>query len=114
MRHEAQHVEPRRGSWLSLDKAIHPLAHSSPRTGCSLQVAAFGCLISLSFIRNEPKNLNKRYGCLAAFSFCQGAALGPLVGYAVALHPATLVTAFLGTCAVFGSFSLSALITQRR
>ena len=30
MRHEAQHVEPRRGSWLSLDTAIHPLAHSSP------------------------------------------------------------------------------------
>ena len=57
---------------------------------------------------------NKRLGCLAGFSLCQGAALGPLVGLAITLHPSTLVTAFLGTSAIFLSFSLSALITKRR
>ena len=57
---------------------------------------------------------NKRLGCLAGFSFCQGAAIGPLVDLAIAIQPSTILTAFLGTSAVFLSFSLSALVTQRR
>ena len=36
------------------------------------------------------------------------------MGLALALHPSTIVTAFLGTTAVFASFSMSALITKRR
>jgi FtsH-binding integral membrane protein len=78
------------------------------------KIGALGCLLGLSFTSKTPQNLNMRYGLLAGFSFCTGASLAPLVGLAVAVAPSALVTAFLGTCAIFLTFSLSALTTQRR
>jgi hypothetical protein len=44
----------------------------------------------------------------------QGAALGPLVALALAASPAALLSAALGTAAVFGSFSLASLLSPRR
>ncbi|GIM15821.1 hypothetical protein Vretimale_18526 [Volvox reticuliferus] len=51
---------------------------------------------------------------LAGFSFCQGAALGKLVGLGLGMDPSIVLTAFLGTMAVFVSFTLAALMSARR
>jgi FtsH-binding integral membrane protein len=57
---------------------------------------------------------NKRYALLATFAFCQGTAIGPLVGLALAVNPAIVLTAALSSTAIFACFSLSALCTRRR
>lgn len=57
---------------------------------------------------------SKRYALLGAFAFAQGTSLGPLVGAALAINPAIVVTAALATTAIFACFTLSALVTKRR
>lgn len=93
------------GSYAHISFGIH---------GVLTQIAAFACLISLGFMANNPGNQTKRVACLGGFAFCQGASIGPLVGYALAINPAVILIAFASTTAVFVSFSLSALITRRR
>ncbi|KXZ55273.1 hypothetical protein GPECTOR_3g41 [Gonium pectorale] len=77
-------------------------------------LASFGCMVALSLTPSSPQTLNKRYGLLAGFSLCQGAALGKLVGLAVHINPGLVLTAFLGTSAVFVSFTLASLLSARR
>lgn len=55
-----------------------------------------------------------RYALAAGTALFQGAAAAPLVQMALALHPGVLVTAFLGTAAVFACFSAAALVSRRR
>lgn len=62
----------------------------------------------------EPKNLNKRYALLAGAAFSQGTAIGPLVGAAVSMDSALVLTAFLGTATLFACFSGAALVARRR
>lgn len=57
---------------------------------------------------------NKRYALLGTFAFCQGTSIGPLVGLALAVNPAIVMTAALASTAIFACFSLSALFTRRR
>ncbi|KAG2488644.1 hypothetical protein HYH03_012812 [Edaphochlamys debaryana] len=82
--------------------------------GLITYLGAFGCLIGLSFTASTPATLNKRYALLAGFAFCQGAGLGRLVGLAVQLNPGLLLTAFMGTAAIFVSFTLASLLSARR
>ncbi|EFJ50472.1 Bax inhibitor-1, partial [Volvox carteri f. nagariensis] len=82
--------------------------------GVLTYLTGFGCLMGLTLTSNTPSNLNKRYAMLAGFSFCQGAALGKLVDLAVLVDPSIVLTAFLGTAAVFLSFTLAALLSARR
>lgn len=77
-------------------------------------LAAFGSLMWLVMTPATPANLNKRYGLLGAFAFCQGTAIGPLIGMALDVNPAIVLTAVLGTSLVFGCFSAAALTTRRR
>ncbi|PNW89070.1 hypothetical protein CHLRE_01g061807v5 [Chlamydomonas reinhardtii] len=74
----------------------------------------FGCMLGLAFTSATPQTLNKRYALLGGFAFCQGAALGPLVGLAAAVSPGLVLSAFLGTAAVFACFSLASLLSPRR
>ncbi|KAG1656476.1 hypothetical protein FOA52_005635 [Chlamydomonas sp. UWO 241] len=78
------------------------------------QVGALGCLLALNLTPASASNLGKRHAYLFGFAFAQGAAMGPLVGAALTISPASIVTACLCTTTVFVSFSLSALLTQRR
>ncbi|PNH05517.1 putative Bax inhibitor 1 [Tetrabaena socialis] len=77
-------------------------------------LAGFGCLAGLAMTASTPATLNTRYALLAGFSFCQGAALGKLVGMAVAINSSLVLTAFLGTSAIFCSFTLASLLSARR
>ncbi|KAG2432725.1 hypothetical protein HYH02_012859 [Chlamydomonas schloesseri] len=74
----------------------------------------FGCMLGLAFTSATPQTLNKRYALLAGFAFCQGAALGPLVGLTAAVSPGLVLSAFLATSAVFACFSLASLLSPRR
>jgi len=56
----------------------------------------------------------KRRAALASYAFCMGTSVGPLVGLALDLNPALLVTALGGTAASFACFSTAALVTKRR
>ncbi|KAG2424171.1 hypothetical protein HXX76_014704 [Chlamydomonas incerta] len=77
-------------------------------------LAGFGCMLGLAFTSATPQTLNKRYALLGGFAFCQGAALGPLVGLAAAVSPGIVLSAFLGTAAIFACFSLASMLSPRR
>ncbi|GFR48134.1 hypothetical protein Agub_g9968, partial [Astrephomene gubernaculifera] len=93
--------------------------------GCALDIqyrvagffsylTGFACLVGLGLTPSLPSTLNRRYALLAGFSFTQGASLGRLVDLAIEVDSALLLTAFLGTAAVFLSFTLAALLSARR
>jgi FtsH-binding integral membrane protein len=82
--------------------------------GVLTTIAAFAALFAVLSLPPTPANARKRAGALAAFSFLEGVSMGPLIGLAVAVHPAALVLAALGTAAVFACFSAAALLTPRR
>jgi Bax inhibitor 1 len=72
----------------------------------------FGTMFWLGFTRG--KVTPARLGGLLVFGFCQGLAVGPLVNLALDVDPGIVITAFLGTAAIFISFSLAALVAKRR
>ncbi|KIY93165.1 Bax inhibitor 1 [Monoraphidium neglectum] len=82
--------------------------------GAVTGLLAFGSLMALVFMAPTQQNLQKRYALLAAFAFCQGVSLGPLVGMALDVNPALVLLASLATSLVFACFSAAALLTQRR
>lgn len=82
--------------------------------GVLTTLLAFGSLLWLSFTPATAENQAKRYALLGAFAFAQGTSLGPLVELALGVNPGILMTTALSTAAVFASFTLSALFTQRR
>lgn len=82
-----------------------------------------GLLTSLGFIgatimlMNTPaiaSNESKRWNLLMAAAFLQGASAGTLIETVLYFDPSILVTAFLGSVAVFASFSGAALLAKRR
>ena len=78
------------------------------------QLAAFAAIIGLGFMHPTKENLNKRKALLGAFGFCQGLAIGPLLSLALFVNSSLIFTAAAGACAIFVSFSASALLSQRR
>jgi len=56
----------------------------------------------------------KKLMLFAGLSFAMGTLLGPYVGYVTSLNPAILPTAFFGTLATFGCFSVAALFAKKR
>lgn len=74
----------------------------------------FGCSMALALTPSERSTLTKRYALLAGAAFCQGVVLGPLVVAVASQYAGMVVTALLGTSAVFACFSAAAVITPRR
>jgi FtsH-binding integral membrane protein len=95
---------------LSLGVAADVVFHVG---GLLTGLASFGSLLWLGFTTPADSS-NKRYALLGTFAFCQGTAIGPLVGLALAVNPAIVMTAALASTAIFACFSLSALFTKRR
>eukprot|EP00887_Chlorella_sp_A99_P000028 scaffold16.g28.t1 len=62
----------------------------------------------------SPATKAKRQCLLGGVALSQGAAIGPLVNLAAAVAPGVLLSAFLGTAAVFACFSAAALASPRR
>jgi FtsH-binding integral membrane protein len=69
-------------------------------------------LIWMQMDGNKTDDL-RRTSMLCAFGFLKGASIGPLINVLVAIDPAIIMTAFLGTVTVFVCFTLSALIAKR-
>ncbi|KAL6768767.1 hypothetical protein ACKKBF_B16115 [Auxenochlorella protothecoides x Auxenochlorella symbiontica] len=83
--------------------------------GGMLGVLGFmACTIWLGFTPALPSTLRKREGLLMGAALCLGTSLGPLVNLTYTLHPGVLLTAFLGTAAIFLCFSGAALLARRR
>lgn len=75
------------------------------------------CLFGINMLpASNEANKTMRYGLLYAFAAFQGLSLGPIVEQAlhVSPHGGTLVSACIFTALIFGSFSLSALFSNRR
>eukprot|EP00249_Psilotum_nudum_P006332 c19645_g1_i1 orf=131-892(+) len=68
-------------------------------------------LISTS---SSPTEEGKRLKLLAVAAACQGASLGPLVELVLEFDSRILVTAFIGTAAIFVCFSAAAFFARRR
>ena len=56
----------------------------------------------------------KRLGILCAFGFFSGLSLGPLLDFVIDINPQIIPTAFVTTCVLFVSLSLTALWTEKR
>eukprot|EP00499_Haloplacidia_sp_CaronLabIsolate_P008619 CAMPEP_0196773808 /NCGR_PEP_ID=MMETSP1104-20130614/2994_1 /TAXON_ID=33652 /ORGANISM="Cafeteria sp., Strain Caron Lab Isolate" /LENGTH=235 /DNA_ID=CAMNT_0042143959 /DNA_START=30 /DNA_END=737 /DNA_ORIENTATION=- len=89
---------------------VHMLTYAG---GLLSNLLGFGVMFWLAF--DPVKALTpKRLALLAAFGFLHGLGLGGLVEVALDIDPSIVMTAFLGTVVIFGSFSLAALYAKRR
>lgn len=76
-----------------------------------------GALVSIIWLLRTPDTsttLHKRYALLCGAAFFEGCSLGPLVQAVINVNPGLILTAFLGTSAVFFCFSGAALLSNRR
>jgi len=78
--------------------------------GILSSILMFGALIYLSV--GDKTDTPRRLVVLTAFGFFQGVSVGPLINYSIAVDPSLVVTAFLGTAAVFACFTFSALTAK--
>ena len=62
----------------------------------------------------DKENVQKRMVQLLGFGLFQGLAIGPLIHLAVMVDYTIVITALLCTMTIFISFSLAALVAQRR
>uniref|UniRef100_A0A0K8TQA6 Putative bax-mediated apoptosis inhibitor tegt/bi-1 n=1 Tax=Tabanus bromius TaxID=304241 RepID=A0A0K8TQA6_TABBR len=81
--------------------------------GILTALGSLGLLLALFFIRDDGKNLPLRLSLLLGFGFCSGQTLGPLLDIVMHINPQIIVTALTGTCLVFVSFTISALLAKR-
>ncbi|CAG8589328.1 4621_t:CDS:2 [Funneliformis caledonium] len=76
----------------------------------------FASLIGIKAFPNIPDNKNIRYGLLFNFAFMEGLSIGPLVDYSLQIDYSgrilLIATAF--TSLIFGSFTLSSLLSNKR
>ena len=77
-------------------------------------LGAFVPILGVSMTRGRDVSPTLRLGMLGAAGVMLGLSSGPLIGHYLAVDPALVGTAFMGTTAVFGGFSLVALKARRR
>uniref|UniRef100_UPI00358E55DA probable Bax inhibitor 1 n=1 Tax=Myxine glutinosa TaxID=7769 RepID=UPI00358E55DA len=96
------------GAFLQFHSAFPQIfVHASPFVG-------LGLFFWLMATRRNGRNDLKRLGILTAFALNIGLCLGPLLSTVIAINPSTVMTAFLGTSAIFLCFTLSALYYRNR
>lgn len=86
-------------------------------TGISLGwLAPIGMFASLFWLmlQGDKQNTTKRLGIFSLFAAFQGASVASLVAMSIDIDPSIVITALLGSVAVFASFSAFALVSQRR
>jgi len=79
---------------------------------CSL--GSLGLMLLLYSTPDTGANRNLRLGYFLGFGALTGLGTGPLLDYAIFVNPGIIVTAFLGTCILFGCFTLAALYAPDR
>uniref|UniRef100_A0A915PQU1 Bax inhibitor 1 n=1 Tax=Setaria digitata TaxID=48799 RepID=A0A915PQU1_9BILA len=73
---------------------------------------SFGSILLMIVLLRTPHTANnerKRFGYFIAFCILSGVSCGPVIEQALVVDPSTILTAFLATAAVFGSFTMAAL-----
>ncbi|XP_064598061.1 probable Bax inhibitor 1 [Liolophura sinensis] len=77
-------------------------------------IGSIGLMLWLAATPHTKQNFTKRMAILGGFATLTGMSLGPLMDYVIRLDPSIIPTAFMGTCVIFGSFSLAALFCRSR
>jgi len=103
--------------------AVGCLTHLRYQIGGGLtQLASIGLAIAIAAtsFSDAPassswlKGIENSHVLLAAFGFCQGASIGPLVQVALYIDPSLILTALLLTANTFVCFSLTSMFIPRR
>lgn len=84
------------------------------RAGLLPMLGGMALLILLGMTPDLEETHARRVAYLLGFAFLQGVGVGPLLEAVAFIDPAIIVTAFLGTTAVFACFSVAALLAERR
>lgn len=79
--------------------------------GILASLGAMGFALAITMTPDTGKNADKRYYYMLGFAGCTGLALGPLLELALYLNPRLIPMAFVSTCLVFASFSLSSIFS---
>lgn len=75
-------------------------------------LGTFAVLMYLGY--NRTMATQQRLHLALLFGFLKGLSIGGLVEMVAFIDPAIIVTAFMGTVAIFGCFSLAAMFSKRR
>lgn len=82
--------------------------------GIMASLGAMGFALAVTMTPDTGKNADKRYYYMLGFAGCTGLALGPLLDLAIYLNPRLIPMAFVSTCLVFASFSLSSIFSTHQ
>jgi FtsH-binding integral membrane protein len=93
---------------------VHLFTNTLQGGGLMTTLGVIGLMMWLYSVPHEPKNVGKRVGILSGIGFLTGLSLGPLLQLSISIEPSIVPTAFLGSCVIFGSFSLAALYSRER
>jgi FtsH-binding integral membrane protein len=80
-------------------------------------LTSFGSIVLLLLLYATPdngQNEKMRFGYLLGFAGLTGLSTGPLLDMAISIDPSIIVTAFFGTCVMFGCFTLASLYAPDR
>merc|ERR1711974_568126 len=93
-----------------LTAAIGCFVHIATGFGFGASLASIALIFAIAF----TKNPSTRFAMLLGFGFTTGLSVGPLVSYSLDTDPQIVLTALLGTTVVFGTFSMAALLSDKR
>lgn len=80
-------------------------------------LTGIGSIVLLLVLMATPsngKNEKLRLGYFLGFGALTGLGMGPLLDVVISINPGIIVTAFMGTCLIFGCFTLAALFAPDR
>jgi len=79
-----------------------------------VSLGSIALLLMLYSTPAYPEYESRRFVYLMAFAGATGLSTGPLLDMAMRINPGVIVTAFMATCMIFGSFTLAALYAPDR
>lgn len=77
-------------------------------------LVSLGLMLALLLTPHSRENIGLRVGYFSGFAFFTGLGLGPLLTFATDLDPTIVPTAFFLTGVIFVSFTMNALLTNKR
>ncbi|XP_066157312.1 probable Bax inhibitor 1 [Euwallacea fornicatus] len=85
------------------------------QAGFLSSIGAIAFFFLLIFTHDDNgKGMTKRVGYLLGFASLTGMGMGPLLEHVMLVNPGIIVTALIGTCVVFASFTICAIFSERR
>jgi len=95
--------------------AVGTVLHTLLNLGGLLSfLLGLGLIMYITFSKPKKENETWRLLALIGFGFIEGLSIGPMLDYAFTIDPNIIPKAFLGTCGIFISFSLSSFFASQR